>query len=329
MRKVSLLLIMSALLCLAGCPMGCPVGTPYDHSRAIGHSNMTFDVAPRDDLIAFNATGKGGRDLYLLDLSDVTVRRVAETDDYEVAPAFSPDGESLVFVAGIPGDRADHIFTVRLDGTNRTQLTSADANDTDPVYSPDGKLVAFARDKTYQWGGLASNWDDGGVICVVNVDGTNERQLTSDDEFAYSPQFSKDGTSIVYMTESGLYSMPLDGDETATRLGPGGTHVELSTDGDVVIFSDGNYSPDHEIFTSNLDGTRKTQITDSENGCFHPVFASIDDKVYFLMEEWPDGTSGYPKSSIWSATLAGDAPSQLTDLSLFDDPTNWEPRDGP
>ena len=103
-------------------------------------------------------------DLYRLDLATLRVTRIAATQDYEVAPEISPDGNSVVYAAGKPGDRADHIFLRSLDGKTVRQLTAEDANDAAPAFSPDGSLIAFTRDKTYNWGGLASNWDAGGAL---------------------------------------------------------------------------------------------------------------------------------------------------------------------
>lgn len=308
---------------------GCPLGTPNDHHRPHGHQDTTIDVSPADDAIVFNAKGDGGRDLYLLRLSDLSVSRIARTDDYELTPTFSPHGTMLTYAAGISGDRADHIFTISSDGSGRKQLTDSDANDMTPAYSPDGTMIAFARDKTYVWGGLAANWDHGGVICVVNSDGTNERQLTPDDTFAYAPRFSTDGKSVLFCTASGLFSVPVAGGASATRIGPGGLHLDLSSDGATTVFTDGKYSPDHEIFLSTIDGTQKTRLTSSPDGCFHPVFAESGGRVYFLIEEWPDGPTGPPKSSIWTVTLEGKDQKQLTDLSLFDDPMTWKPPQAP
>ena len=85
------------------------------HDRPGGYGDVTFGIAPRGDALVFNASGMGGRDLYLLDLKTHRVRRIAETPDYEVAPGFSPDGNSIVYSAGKPGDRADYIFVRSLD----------------------------------------------------------------------------------------------------------------------------------------------------------------------------------------------------------------------
>src|SRR5689334_5957678 len=141
-RVASRTMVCMAMVCLCGCPFG----TPYDHYRPIGQQDSTIDVAPADDVILFNAAGDGGRDLYLFDLTTFKATRIAATEEYETAPSFSADGQKIVYAAGIPGDRADHIFTIGRDGTAKRQLTRGDVNDTSPRFSPDGAKIVFARD---------------------------------------------------------------------------------------------------------------------------------------------------------------------------------------
>ena len=105
----------AASLCLCGCPFG----SPSDHYRPPGHADTTFDVSRNDEAIVFNAVGEGGRDLFLLRLADLRVTRVAHTPEYEVWPSFSADGKCLVYCAGVPGDRADHVFRRSLNGNRR------------------------------------------------------------------------------------------------------------------------------------------------------------------------------------------------------------------
>lgn len=308
---------------------GGPLGTPVGHSRQRGHLDSTIAISPTDDTILFNAVGRGGRDLYLLKLADLSVTRIAKTPDYEVDPDFSPDGQRIVYAAGVPGDKADHIFTVGIDGTRKSQLTSGAANDASPRFSPDGQLIVFARDKTYNRGGLAANWSSGGVICVIGVDGTGERQLTPDDLVAFTPAFSQDGRSVIYFTADGSFSLPLDGSAPPKHLGPFLRYAKASPDGARIVYSDGKYSPDHELFIGGFDGLNRSKITTSDHGSFHPVFTRAGDRVYFLREEWPNGKSSSPKSSIWTVKTDGTGERQISDLSLFDSPTSWRPKRSP
>lgn len=304
---------------------GCPRGTPRDHLRPHGHQDTTLAVSSDDEALVFNASGMGGRDLYRLRLKDLAVTRIAETPEYEVTPSISADGQRIVYAAGVPGDRADHLFIMGIDGSAKRQLTNADANDTTPRFSPDGQLIVFARDKTYNWGGLAANWELGGVICVVQVDGSGERQLTPDEIFAFAPAFSADGMSVIYFTDEGCFSLAVDGSGPTQRVGPVVRDATLSPDGKRLVYSAGQYSPEYQLFVAQLDGRGKTKITRGDHGCFHPVFSRRGDRVCFLREEWPSGPSGEPKSSIWMVNADGTQQKQLTDLSLFDDPQNWRP----
>lgn len=313
-----------AMVCLCGCPLG----TPRDHYRPIGHGDTTVAVSPMDDAILFNAVGTGGRDLYRLDLTNLTVTRIAETPEYETAPSCSPDGLRIVYAAGVPGDRADHIFTIRHDGRAKTQLTDIDANDTSPRFSPDGEMIVFARDKTYNWGGLAANWEPGGVICLINADGTNVRQLTSDEHFAFEPYFSADGTRIVYSTVNGRMSIPVDGSAAPQPL-PGPVGAVPSSDGKAIAFSKGKYSPDLKICMANADATSERILTSNMGGCYRPVFTHIDDRLFFLHEEWPDGATGVPKFSLWEITVGGSSVRMLADRGVFDAPFSWKPRTAP
>ncbi|MEX2308216.1 MAG: hypothetical protein WD738_11515 [Pirellulales bacterium] len=190
-------------------------------------------------------------------------------------------------------------------------------------------MIVFARDKTYQWGGLAANWKPGGVICVIAEDGSDERQLTADELIAFAPSFTKDGKAVLFFSIDGLYSVPFDGSKRPKKIGPILSWASFSPDGTRLVFSDGKYSGDQELFIAHLDGTNKSQITSSKFGCVHPVFASSGERVFFLMEEWPDGPSGVPKSSIWTVKSDGSQQEQVTDLLLFDAPLKWKPPQSP
>ena len=105
MKRFILGLIVCMAIGLALMIRGCRTA----HPRPPAHLDISFAISPKDEVV-FNGVGDGGRDLFMLDLPTLRVTRVAATPDYEVDPAFSPDGNLLVYAAGQPGDRADHIF---------------------------------------------------------------------------------------------------------------------------------------------------------------------------------------------------------------------------
>jgi Tol biopolymer transport system component len=311
-------------------------GCMNEHYRPHGHGNISFGISSRGNTLVFNAVGQGERDLYLLDLETHRVTRVAPTPDYEVDPEFSPDGKSLVYAAGKPGDRADHVFLRSLDGQTIKQLTAEDANDASPAFSRDGSLIVFTRDKTYNWGGLASNWDWGGVLCVMGADGKNLRQITKDGSIAIDPHFSSDGRTILFRSDDSnrLYTIAADGSQPPRPLGVlTGRGAVYSPDGSAIAFSSGAFSKDQRIFITRADGTgreelmhpKEGQFARLDEGCSCPAFTPDGKRILFFVESWPGGPRGHPTQSLWEVEIGGGKFREIADSKLFDDPLNWRP----
>jgi Tol biopolymer transport system component len=86
------------------------------------------------------------------------------------------------------------IYLQKTDGLSVIQLTADEADDAHPVFSPDGKKIAFASTRS-------GNWD----IYVMDVDGRNVMQVTNSPAQELHPSFSPDGTSMAYCA-SGIRS---------------------------------------------------------------------------------------------------------------------------
>ncbi len=111
--------------------------------------------------------------------------RTIEFETTEVTAAdvaLSPDGQTLVFTM------LGHLFRLPVEGGTAEQLTFGPYYDTDPVFSPDGRRVAFVSDRD----GSAGN------VFVLNLGNGQITQVTHE-PWAGRPTWTPDGQAIVYL----------------------------------------------------------------------------------------------------------------------------------
>lgn len=129
---------------------------------------------------------------------------------YLTEPALSPDRKELAFVSG--GD----IWTAPAAGGAAQLLVSNPATESRPLYSPDGKMLAFASTRT-----------GNGDIYVLNLESGDLTRLTFDDASEQLNGWSRDGNWL-YFTSSGKDIAGMQ-DIYRVRLS-GGTPMLVSAD---------------------------------------------------------------------------------------------------
>jgi TolB protein len=226
--------------------------------------------SPDGDSIAFTSYSDGFAEIFIMNSDGTQVRQVTDAGyDMEFVlarfPVWSPDGDSIAFVGFREHDGSGfaEIFVMNADGTEVRQLTDNDYDDEYPVWSPDGDSIAFHSDRRSEWVEDVDGDETGVVdIFVMNADGTQEHQLTDNDDWVMArfPVWSPDGDSIVFHSYS-------DGDAEIFVMNADGTQVRQLTDndnvdelpvwspdGDSIAFTS-DRDGDYEIFVMNADGT--------------------------------------------------------------------------
>jgi Tol biopolymer transport system component/C-terminal processing protease CtpA/Prc len=104
---------------------------------------------------------------------------------YFTEPAIAPDRSEIAFASG--GD----LWSAPLAGGDARLLVSHPANESQPVFSPDGKTVAFVSDRT-----------GGGDIYLLTLANGDLRRLTFDDGNELLDGWSRDGQWLYYSSSS-------------------------------------------------------------------------------------------------------------------------------
>jgi TolB protein len=152
---------------------------------------------------AFRSGGRGAIRISRADGSDraTVVKTPVGAFRHVSDPTWSPNGGRLVFCA----DNAQ-IFVVGSDGSELTRLSTAGQEDCRPVWSPDGRWLAFDSRQP----------DDTLALMVMRPDGTGRRTIV-DRGGAFSPDWSPDGTHLLFSGTIGssrtLFSVSADGTE--------------------------------------------------------------------------------------------------------------------
>ena len=147
-------------------------------------------------------------------------RPVTEGDVLDDDPDWSPDGTTIVFTRSLGHDpgQGDRLFVVDAGGgeprpllpdtpgDGATDTTQAVTYDRSPVWSPDGRRVAFLRAQQVPGSDVATT-----SVMLVDADGTGVLELTGADDHARSLDWSPDGRWLAV-------GIPLSGRDAMVEL---------------------------------------------------------------------------------------------------------------
>jgi len=202
------------------------------------------------------------------------------------------------------------IFIINSNGTQVIRLTQHPSSDFDPVWSPDGRRIAFTSDRD----GLRE-------IYVMEPDGSSVTRLTNGggEAAAWSP----DGHKILFTSmRSGnaeLYTMNADGTSVVRLTSePGSDHNGVwSPNGGQIAFQT-NRGGDWDVYVMNADGSNQTRLTTSLGNDEEPAWSPDGSTIAYI------GTfSQTSVSDIYLVTPAGVPISRLNLQDQFPRSPSW------
>jgi Tol biopolymer transport system component len=158
-------------------------------------------LSPRADSVVFSGPARSYR-LLTVKLPDGKPRMLTPDHPSSFVPRFTPDGKTIVFFR-----RDGDVYRVDLDGKNLRRLTTGNkhvefklsardqhGSSDPPDVSPDGKRIAFVAVKE----GVAN-------VCVMDLDGSGQRQLTFRKTPCARVKWSPDGKQLAFVSFEGKY----------------------------------------------------------------------------------------------------------------------------
>ena len=205
-------------------------------------------------------------------------------------PKFSPDGREVLFTS----DRGDHNFIgiYHIDKKTIRWMAPDVTNDALPVWSPDGKQIAFIRTPGNKLGEL-SDLTGGNRFSIVVADAETSRgkvvwKSPSDDggfsqSYPSTPLAWASSNRLLFFSEhtgwNHIFSMNPDGSDVKD-ITPGDGEVEsfVSDPTGQFIYFDGNRedSDRRHIWKSNVTSGNPVAITSGEGIEMYPAFAGKD-----------------------------------------------------
>lgn len=147
-------------------------------------------LSPDGRRLVFSGMREGRTDLYILELASGSLERLTADARDDQTPAFTPDGNSVVWSAETPdpGD-PDHsgrrLMRMNLADRSVSSLESLGGSARDPMVSPDGRRVLFVLDR-----------ETFSEICELELETGKARRLTRSFGGSFTPAYAPGGQVV-------------------------------------------------------------------------------------------------------------------------------------
>ena len=165
------------------------------------------------------------------------VRPLIDSSNSFFAASISPDGQKLATSIQAAND---DVWIYHIIRKTLTRFTFGGGNSNFPIWSPDGRYIAYAAERGTMVDIFRKPWDGSGA----------EERLTTGLSVSELTSFSPDGKTIAFVQNGDIWMLPLDGDRTPQpflNTGANEATPRFSPDGRWLAYSS-NESGNDEIY---------------------------------------------------------------------------------
>jgi serine/threonine protein kinase/Tol biopolymer transport system component len=255
------------------------------------------------------ATRRTTSAIWHIDIAEGEAKRIPTAD--AVQPAWSPHGHRIAFWGLQGGSAQRKIWTVRPDGSAPVLAVVGDSVNWNPVWSPDGKYLYFASDRS----GVMSLWRVEIDEETGKVSDADPQMVPSQSPSSAFMSFSSDGRKILYAANNSKANIEkVAFDPQALRvsgsLAPvteGARSVRslaVSPDGRWIAFY--STTPFEDLFVVGVDGSGLRQLTNDRANDRQPQWSLPDGRRLVFYSYRPD------RYEVWAIPAEGGSLEPLT-----------------
>lgn len=237
------------------------------HFPSLGDGEIVYEQGGQ--LHLYNIRDKADKIVKVQIISDMSslMPRNESVEKYIQSARISHDGNRVLFEA-----RGDIFSLPAKEGVARNLTNSSGIAERTPVYSPNGKYIAYWSDATGEY-----------ELYLMNTDNTGIRKkLTSyGPGYRYTPYWSPDSKKICFIDQAGeirVFDLATNSTTKVDELlqfahySTASFSCDWSSDSRWLAYSRDLPNGHQAIFLYNTEDKKSTKVTDGFYSCFNPVF---------------------------------------------------------
>jgi len=236
--------------------------------RSLGIVGHTPAVAPNGRQLAFIAETEGVAQVFLADSEGRQLRQISDGIEAKSAPAWSPDGQILAFIAGV--NEQSHLRVLDIQSNRFYDLPNKQLGEVEHFdWAPDGRTILFDIKQ-----------NDVRNVYRARPAGEDVQLFTAFDSFA--PAWSPDGTRVAVASPKGIYTVDSQGRDLRQLITGPASAPAWSFDSRQIAFMSAQDNADGtlDVWVMDADGRNQQRMTD--DGALKFAWSPVSKRLAYI-----------------------------------------------